>query len=526
MSHSLEKLKVAERFWTKTRKNIKSEDKSFFRHIKEYSDDIETFLSQKTCGSFLAGFGLYEGMEEDDAFIMVMEDAANRLYLQGKYEAAEKLILDVYRMKYEDLVTDRTFKYVKRVNFELTSICNLKCKYCTFESGKRKKHINLELFEKILMDIAECHPRLRTLALYMSGESLLHPGFIEILEIVSGIQERSEDFSPEVYLHTNGTLWTPEKNDAIMGTGVLDRVVWSIDGVDRDSFEDMRGVKGIYNKVLHNFEYFLNNHPEKVKAWVNNLRESEYLGKECLDSRLESLLQRADMVQVQPPRDLNQSNLTANEYKGENKSFCEYVFHTVVITTDGQMSLCCTDYNSENAFGDLKSDSFSDVYYSHDRMDMLKNMSIGQRRRIRGCMNCNLLHGAWYEGSENSGFITNFREFKEKQALQRLWKMLSKQYGPKEIVIFGAGKKIAYIYNQVKYMDHSMVGAVIDNYRSPYSCLFGHKPVFPDQLGNISPKAVIVTSRYVKEKMTDPLREMFGSSVEIIDFFEHIEFNL
>jgi radical SAM protein with 4Fe4S-binding SPASM domain len=454
---------------------------------------------------------------------MLMENAATRLYFQEKFETAQMLLLDVYRMKYETLIKDRTFKYVKRVNFEITSICNLKCKYCTFESGKRKKTIDLNLFEKILKDIAGCHPRLLTLALYMSGESLLHPQFVQILKIIRNVQKKSEDFSPEVYLHTNGTLWTPEKTDEIMETGVLNRVVWSIDGIDRESFEDMRGVTGIYDKVLDNFEYFLNHRQPGLKAWVNNLREAAYLEKECTDARLESLFQKADEVQIQLPRDLNQANLTSNAYEGKSNSFCDYIFHTVVVTTDGQMSLCCTDYNSENAFGDLKNNSFSEVYYSQERMNILKNMNMGKRRRMKGCRSCTLLHGAWFQGTENCVFLKDSSEYQKKKGFQKFWKRLIKQYGPKELVIYGAGKHTHSLLNAVRNLDHTIIGGVIDNYKSPYSCLFGHKPVFPKNLKNVSPKAILVFSEYTKKERSNSLRELFGPSIEIINFHEALD---
>ena len=220
--------------------------------------------------------------------------AADSCFRAAYYDQAMEIVNRVYLQKFEDIRKNKTLRYVERVNFELSSVCNLRCKFCTFRSGRRKKYIDPELFEKIVRELAADVPGLDRLALYMSGESLLHPQFVELLEIVSALKKEYPAFQPLTYLHTNGMLWTPEMNDRIMATGALDQVVWSIDGVGPETFEQMRA-GATFERVMDHYEYFLDHKPECVEAVVNNLVEQPAEPAEY-HLRMQDLFARADRV--------------------------------------------------------------------------------------------------------------------------------------------------------------------------------------------------------------------------------------
>lgn len=321
------------------------------------------------------------------------EQYANYLYSEGKLNNAIKTMQEVFEYKYNDWKENNSWKYLERVNFEITSVCNLKCKYCTFANGLQEKYIEPKLFRRVLRELAVAPVHINQLALYMSGESLIHPNIIEIFEIVSQVKQEFPDFQPLTYLHTNGTLWKPKMHDKIMQTKALDRVVWSIDGIDKKTFEEMRpGAK--YEKVLSNYEYFIAN-KENIEGWINNLVLPEH-DQSMLDSRLLNAFYTADHLVQAPPRELNTDNLQATSWQGSNCGFCSYVFNTAVITTAGQLSLCCVDYNAENAFGDLNKNTFEVVYFGHKRKEILKLMSEQKRKKITGCKNCSVFHAGWF----------------------------------------------------------------------------------------------------------------------------------
>lgn len=460
-----------------------------------------------------AGFRHPPGPDVMDRLRNLLNELSDKLFMQGRTEKAAALFSAVCRSRHRDHEASHSFKYLNRVNFEITSVCNLHCKYCTFRSGARKSFIEVPLFRKVLKEISEKWPELRRLALYMSGESLMHPKFIEILEAVREIKDSNPRFQPQVYLHTNGMLWTPDMNDRIIGTGALDRVVWSIDGIDRESFEDMRpGAK--YDIVLNNFEYFLLNRPRNILADVNRLVERRH--RNCPpDPRLAMLLRLASNVSVVEPKELNEHkrNDWDNTWIGDSTSFCEYVFHSVVVTTSGQMSLCCVDYNSLNAFGDLNHDSFEETYFGA-RRKMLEKMAASRRSELPGCKTCRLLRCAWNTDTlcKGSQHIAH---------LKKTLKELMGKDGVRSIAVFGAGSHSAWLERAIKKNKRvPKIVAVLDDNVQGKRRVFGRKPQTAKGFNPKSVDAILLSSDCFQAQMKKRCIELYGEDVKLIDLYE------
>lgn len=92
---------------------------------------------------------------------------------------------------------------------ELSSLCNLACKYCPYPTMQRfKGEMGWEIFERALMHV-EYYVRAGTqgeLSLTGIGEAILHPRFIEALALCR------ETIGPDrlLVLSTNGVAMTPE----------------------------------------------------------------------------------------------------------------------------------------------------------------------------------------------------------------------------------------------------------------------------------------------------------------------------
>lgn len=85
---------------------------------------------------------------------------------------------------------------------ELTSRCNLRCKYCPHPSMRREKADMPEaVFARVLYWLREF--RQASVHLHHFGESTLHPRFLEYVDRIS-------DVVPDVRLSSNGVGVTPE----------------------------------------------------------------------------------------------------------------------------------------------------------------------------------------------------------------------------------------------------------------------------------------------------------------------------
>lgn len=86
-------------------------------------------------------------------------------------------------------------KKYRRVNVEISNICNLKCPFCP-EVARTKGRMSLDLFEKIVAQVA---PLADELCPHLLGEPLGHPNLGEIFEIC-------DRANLPINLTTNGTL--------------------------------------------------------------------------------------------------------------------------------------------------------------------------------------------------------------------------------------------------------------------------------------------------------------------------------
>ena len=135
--------------------------------------------------------------------------------------------------------------FLGTIYFYLTEGCNLKCRHCWInpphESGEKKKHpyLDFELFKDIIK---------QGKALGMSsvkltgGEPLIHP---DIEKIIDHINEENLGLT----IKTNGTVLT----DAIIEKflkGKRHFLSISLDGVDAETHEWVRGVPGCFDQAI------------------------------------------------------------------------------------------------------------------------------------------------------------------------------------------------------------------------------------------------------------------------------------
>lgn len=88
----------------------------------------------------------------------------------------------------------------KRINLEISNICNLKCSFCP-EVERPQKVMSVEDFSKVLKKIS---PHTEEIVPHLLGEPLNHPKLVEILDT-------AKTFKVPINLTTNGVLLTDGK---------------------------------------------------------------------------------------------------------------------------------------------------------------------------------------------------------------------------------------------------------------------------------------------------------------------------
>jgi len=134
------------------------------------------------------------------------------------------------------------------LNIEVTTRCNLACTFCPQPAFKEEERYDmpLDLYEQVI-DEGQRH---QTPAANLNGlgEPMLLKNLSEMIAYA-----KSRGFL-DVMFHTNGTIMTEVLAEKLIRSG-LDRIIFSVDSPDKETYEAMR-IHGHYDKTVANVQLF------------------------------------------------------------------------------------------------------------------------------------------------------------------------------------------------------------------------------------------------------------------------------
>ncbi len=286
---------------------------------------------------------------------------------------------------------------------ELTNNCNLLCPECLSGSGvmtRNRGFMEIDLFEKLL---AELRPYLCNINLYFQGESMLHPHFFSFLKSA---------FNLHTIISTNGHFLSEENSEKLVLSG-LNKLIVSLDGMDQKTYSSYRKngkvdkvIKGIRNisEIKNKYRSALR---LEIQFLVNSNNEHQIPDIRQFANEVNASLKLKSMQIINRERIGNWLPL-ATKFRRYEKKEGEYRiknsmpdkcmkpwFHTVV-TWDGKVVPCCFDKDAQHVMGDIKQDSFRDIW-DGPKYRIFRRSILSGRQMIGICRNCTSgLKGARY----------------------------------------------------------------------------------------------------------------------------------
>jgi radical SAM protein with 4Fe4S-binding SPASM domain len=292
------------------------------------------------------------------------------------------------------------------IAIEPTTACNLRCPECP--SGLRSftrntGNIEFSLFKKI---IDELHTHIFYLTFYFQGEPYIHQKFLEMVAYAS---------SKKIFTttSTNAHFIDSEtaKNTVLSGLNCL---IISIDGVTQETYTQYRkggelekvieGTKNIlyWKKKLNStyplvyFQFLV------VKPNEHEINKIKELSKELGVDKL--LFKTAQFYSFENGNALMPANEKYSRYKKnklekyqlKNKlgNHCWKLWHSCVITWDGNVVPCCFDKDAKHVMGNIKKNKFENIWknslYQQFRSSLLRS-----RKDIDICKNCSEGTNIW-----------------------------------------------------------------------------------------------------------------------------------
>lgn len=285
------------------------------------------------------------------------------------------------------------------ISVEPTTSCNLRCPECP--SGLRSftrptGMISLDLYQKALDQLA---PSLWYVLLYFQGEPYLHPHFHELVK-------RSVKKKLYTATSTNGHFLSSENARKTVESG-LDRLIISIDGTTQDTYESYRiggrldrvieGTKAVVqwkrklkSKTPHIIFQFL-----VVKPNEHQIEEVQSLAKELgvdeVGFKTAQIYDYEDGSPLIPENDKysRYRDLGNGKYVIKNQllNHCWKMWHSCVITWNGQVVPCCFDKDAHYPLGDMKDQTFNELWFGPSYVNF-RSQLIKARDQIEMCRNC------------------------------------------------------------------------------------------------------------------------------------------
>ena len=280
---------------------------------------------------------------------------------------------------------------VYELNLELCSACNLRCRFCSLDSKLRAGVMRIETLDRVLEEIKDDDKfDVRTLNLHHSGDVLLHPKFPQFLERIAQEKAARGKRFPYVTTLTSATHLKGDKAEALIETGAVDWIRFSVDGGNRESFEDIR-VGAKWDEVLGNINSFLDEAERRGKKLRTGIVAVFDKPEPQLSDEFNRLVRRVTNYMPRNPHTwVGKKNVGVERKPVQPTGLCSFVLYQSVILYDGGVTLCCNDLNGQGVIGNVHESSLYDVFRGPKRAAAIQAMKESRRRDLRLCGMCEM----------------------------------------------------------------------------------------------------------------------------------------
>lgn len=289
------------------------------------------------------------------------------------------------------MVSEYTMKLPDVIYIETTNLCNADCIMCPHNKITRNLEVMSDnIFYKIIEDCEAKKITGKQIFLHKEGEPLLDK---KIAERIRHVKERIGNGN-EIGINTNAMLLDEEKAYDIIRAG-LDTIYFSLDGVDKDSYEKIRQNLD-YDIVVNNIKTFF-----KIKEQLNS-KVRVIMQMLITDDVMNDSDSFRAMWEVYPCEfyikrmhgylDGGRSSLSTSVIE-EQISVCQDPFKILVVYTDGNVGLCCWDYNNEYSIGNVASNNLFKLFLNEKANYMREMQSSLKSKMIVPCNRCARIFG-------------------------------------------------------------------------------------------------------------------------------------
>lgn len=281
-----------------------------------------------------------------------------------------------------------------------SSACNFQCAFCPTgdrklmaSTGRYQGPMDLGLFRKVIDDLAGFTGSLKVLRLYKDGEPFLNRNLAAMVAYA-----RASGRVPYIDTTTNGSLLDPERLKPVLDAGI-DRINISIDGMSREQYVRFTKMDLDFDRLVRNVDWLYAHRGSceiAIKIPGDLISEEQ---KEEFFSTFGDICDRISIENFAPcwPHFDVASRTGVTLDKGiytqptGHTDTCPYVFYSMSVNADGQVSACFLDWQRRLLIGDVRQEPLAAIWESKAMNEHRILHLEGRRRSHPVCGSCGQL---------------------------------------------------------------------------------------------------------------------------------------
>jgi len=298
-----------------------------------------------------------------------------------------------YNKKIRKTINKLEKEYPTGVDIGTTNLCNAACIMCPHSKLKKMGTMDMNLYKKIIDNCAKLN--IKTITLSFFGEPFLDKTIIEKIKY-------AKQKGMDVGFYSNASLLNEELSKGIINAR-LDSITISSDGATKETYEKIR--KNLKFEVtkknvlgLINTKKKLNKKNPKVNLVLVELEEN----KREIKQFYKYWKGKVDGINI-----INMRNW-ANEIqkKGTKESFhfnkkisrkpCVLIWSKMVVDWNGDVVLCCDDWNHSTVLGNLKNQTIEEIWKGEKLRKIREAHIKGEFYKVPLCSCCNKKSVWWW----------------------------------------------------------------------------------------------------------------------------------
>ena len=278
------------------------------------------------------------------------------------------------------------------IYIETTNLCNANCIMCPHSKIERNPSIMRdEIFYKVIEHLKEAAVKGKQIFLHKEGEPLLDP---QIMERIAYADRMLGQYN-EIGINTNAMLLDGKKAKQLLESGI-GTVYFSVDGVSKKEYEAIR-INLNFETVVENIKHFFKLHQQrksKVRVIMQMLIQNDDSNSaEAFKNMWKKYPCEFYIKKMHGYLDGGHSSQTLKRSHSQVNT-CTDPNRIEVVFTDGNVGLCCWDYNNEYNIGNVMEDSLITLFNNERANHLRRSLDRYEGEKIVPCNRCARIFGS------------------------------------------------------------------------------------------------------------------------------------